>query len=129
MLRNLATSILLHERVQTTLPKAKEIRPIVESLITTAKSATLVSRRKLATYLLDKNAVEKALRELGPLYQKRNGGYTRIVKSGFRTGDNAPMAYIELIDTEKLIKKTVQKKEDKKSPAPEKEVLKDKKEK
>lgn len=109
MLRNLATSVLLHEKVKTTLPKAKEIRSIVESLITSAKAGDLTARRKLSSYLLDKNAVEKALRELGPLYEKRNGGYTRIIKAGSRVGDNAPMAYIELLDTEKLIKKEMKK--------------------
>lgn len=109
MLRNLATSVILHEKVKTTLPKAKEIRPIVERVLTKAKKNDINTRRALNTYLLDKNATEKALVELGPLYAERNGGYTRITKIGPRGGDAAEMAYIELLDVEKLVKKTKEK--------------------
>lgn len=109
MLRNLATSVILHERVKTTLPKAKEIRPIVERVLTKAKRNDINTRRALNAYLLDKNATEKALVELGPLYAERNGGYTRITKIGPRGGDAAEMAYIELLDVEKLIKKIKEK--------------------
>lgn len=105
MFRNLATSVILHEKVKTTLPKAKEIRPIVEKLITTAKKGDVNAIRKLNAYLLDKNATEKMITELGPLYQKRNGGYTRITKLGFRSSDAAEMAQIELLDVEKIVKK------------------------
>lgn len=105
MFRNLATSVILHEKVKTTLPKAKEIRPIVEKLITIAKKGDINAIRKLNSYLLDKNATEKLITEIAPLYEKRNGGYTRITRAGLRLGDAAQMAIIELLDTEKLIKK------------------------
>jgi len=105
MFRNLATSIILHEKVRTTLPKAKEIRPIVERLITTAKKGDVSAVRKLNAYLLDANATQKLVTEIAPLYEKRNGGYTRIVKVGLRVGDAAQMASIELLDIEKLVKK------------------------
>lgn len=114
MFRNLATSVILHEKVKTTLPKAKEIRPIVERLITVAKKGDLSAIRKLNGYLLDKNASQKLLVEIAPLYEKRNGGYTRIVKIGRRASDAAEMAYIELLDIEKLVKKPVKKTEVKK---------------
>lgn len=104
MLRNMATSVILHEKIKTTLPKAKEIRPIVEKLITTAKKGDLAAIRKLNAYLLDKNATEKMITEIAPLYEKRHGGYTRITKIGLRAGDAAEMAYIELLDVEKIVK-------------------------
>ena len=104
MLRNMATSVILHEKIKTTLPKAKEIRPIVERLITTAKKGDLNAIRKLNAYLLDKNATQKMITEIAPLYEKRHGGYTRITKIGLRAGDAAEMAYIELLDVEKLTK-------------------------
>ncbi len=107
MLRNLATSLILHEKIKTTLPKAKEIRPIVEKLITKGSKDNFVTRRRLNAYLLDKNATEKIITEIAPLYESRKGGYTRIVKLGIRPGDAAEMAYIELLDTEKLTKKAV----------------------
>jgi large subunit ribosomal protein L17 len=110
MFRNLATSIILHERVKTTLPKAKEVRPKLEKLITIAKKGDLSATRKLHAYLLDRKAAEKLLVEIAPLYEKRMGGYTRIIKLGSRPGDGAEMAVIELIDTDKLIKKMKEKK-------------------
>jgi len=113
MFRNLATSIVLHEKVKTTLPKAKEIRPIVERLITTAKKGDVNAFRNLNAYLLDKNATQKLITEIAPLYEKRNGGYTRITKVGLRVGDAAQMAQIELLDVEKLVKKQKAKKETK----------------
>jgi len=105
MLRNLATSVLLHEKVRTTVTKAKEIRPVVEKLITKAKKGDLNAQRILNSYLLDENAVKKTITELAPLYKDRKGGYTRIVKIGKREGDASEMAYIELLDIDKLVKK------------------------
>lgn len=120
MFRNLATSIVLHEKVKTTLPKAKEIRPIVERLITTAKKGDVNAFRKLNAYLLDKNATQKLITEIAPIYEKRNGGYIRITKLGLRVGDAAQMAQVELLDIEKLVKKTkeVKKKPEKKKVKP-----------
>lgn len=97
MMRNLATSILLYEHVNTTLAKAKVVRPIVEKLITTGKKKDLAARRKLATFLLSENAVNKVLEEIGPRYQDRAGGYTRIIKLGTRQGDGAEIAQIQLV--------------------------------
>ncbi len=105
MLRNLATSIVLHEKVKTTLPKAKAIRSQLEKMITVAKKGDLAATRKLNSYFLDVNASQKLLKELAPLYAKRNGGYLRITKIGPRVGDNAEMVFIEFLDTEKLVKK------------------------
>lgn len=105
MLRNLATSIILHEKVRTTTTKAKEIRPIVEKLITKAKKGDVNAQRALNAYLLDENAARKTIVELAPLYKDRQGGYTRIVKTGKREGDASEMAYIELLDVDKLVKK------------------------
>jgi large subunit ribosomal protein L17 len=122
LLRSLATSVILYEKVKTTLPKAKEIRPIVEKLITTAKKGDLSAIRELNKYLLDEKAAQKLISELGPLYKDRNGGYTRIVKIQNRFGDNASMAIIELLDTEKLTrpaneeKPSTKKKEEKSAP-------------
>lgn len=132
MFRNLATSIVLHEKVRTTLPKAKEIRPIVEKLITTAKKGDINAIRKLNSYLLDKNAAEKLITEIAPLYEKRNGGYTRITKVGLRVGDAAQMATIELLDVENIVKNTKAKPEKtkvakKKVEAPKKAVKSEKK--
>ncbi len=131
MFRNLATSVVLHEKVRTTLPKAKEIRPIVEKLITTAKKGDVNATRKLNSYLLDKNATEKLITEIAPLYEKRKGGYTRITKVGLRVGDAAQMATIELLDIEKLVKKVTAKTEKsvpaKKEPKAKKEAKTEKK--
>ena len=98
MLRNLAASILRHETVKTTLPKAKEIRGVVEPLITLAKEDSVAKRRQAFDRLRDREVVTKLFNDLGPHYKERAGGYLRIMKCGFRTGDNAPMAYIQLVD-------------------------------
>ncbi|MFA5185582.1 MAG: 50S ribosomal protein L17 [Patescibacteria group bacterium] len=97
MLRNLATSLVLYEQMNTTLAKAKAIRPIVEKLITTGRTKTLTSRRQLARVLNVESAVNKVLEELGPRYAKRPGGYTRIIKLGTRQGDGAEIAQIQLV--------------------------------
>ena len=98
MFRNMANSLFLHEVIKTTLPKAKELRKIAEPLITLAKTPTLANRRLAFNRLRDRDMVTKLFEELGPRYQARPGGYMRILKYGFRQGDNAPMAYIELVD-------------------------------
>ena len=98
MLRNMATSLLQHETIRTTVPKAKELRRVVEPLITLAKEPTLANRRLAFDRLRDRSIVTKLFAELGPRYQARPGGYTRILKMGFRVGDNAPMAFVELVD-------------------------------
>ncbi len=98
MLRNMMNSLLLHEAIKTTLPKAKELRRVVEPMITLAKEPTLANKRLAFNRLRDRDMVVKLFAELGPRYQTRPGGYTRILKMGFRVGDNAPMAYVELVD-------------------------------
>ena len=98
MFRNMATSLLRHEVIKTTLPKAKELRRVAEPLITLGKTPTLANRRLAFDRLRDREMVVKLFDELGPRFQKRNGGYLRILKCGFRQGDNAPMAYVELLD-------------------------------
>ena len=98
MLRNMTVSLLKHEAIKTTLPKAKELRRVAEPLITLAKDATLANRRLAFDRLRDRDMVVKLFDELGPRYKARNGGYLRILKMGFRVGDNAPMAYVELLD-------------------------------
>ena len=98
MLRNMAASLLKHETIRTTVPKAKELRRVVEPLITLAKTDGVANRRLAFARLRDKVAVGKLFVELGPRYRERKGGYTRILKCGFRVGDNAPMAYVELVD-------------------------------
>src|SRR5689334_3131786 len=98
MLRNMATSLLRHEVIKTTLPKAKELRRVAEPLITLGKNATLANRRLAFSRLRDRDIVGKLFEELGPRYLTRNGGYLRILKCGFRVGDNAPMALVELVD-------------------------------
>ncbi len=98
MFRNMAVSLLTHEAIKTTLPKAKELRRVVEPLITLGKNPTLANRRLAFARLRDRDAVTKLFNEIGPRYQARNGGYTRVLKMGFRQGDNAPMAYMELVD-------------------------------
>src|SRR5260221_11481461 len=97
LLRNLATSLVLYERMNTTLAKAKVIRPIVEKLITTGRKKTLAARRELTRVLTVESAVNKVLEELGPRYATRPGGYTRIIKLGTRQGDGAEIAQIQLI--------------------------------
>ena len=98
MLRNMCVSLLTHEAIKTTLPKAKELRRVVEPLITLGKAPSLANKRLAFSRLRDRNAVVKLFGELGPRYDKRPGGYTRILKMGFRVGDNAPMAFVELVD-------------------------------
>lgn len=98
MLRNMTNSLLRHETIKTTLPKAKELRRVVEPMITLGKTPTLANRRLAFNRLRDRDIVVKLFAELGPRYAKRNGGYLRILKFGFRNGDNAPMALVELLD-------------------------------
>ena len=98
MLRNMTNSLLTHEVIKTTLPKAKELRRVAEPMITLAKEPTLANRRLAFNRLRDRDVVTKLFNELGPRYAKRNGGYLRILKYGFRQGDNAPMALVELMD-------------------------------
>jgi large subunit ribosomal protein L17 len=98
MLRNMSNSLLRHELIKTTLPKAKELRRVVEPLITLAKEPTVANRRLAFNRLRDREMVTKLFDELGPRFLARPGGYTRILKFGFRVGDNAPMALMELVD-------------------------------
>ena len=98
MLRNMTNSLLKHEVIKTTLPKAKELRRVVEPMITLGKIATVANRRLAFNRLRDRDMVTKLFNELGPRYAKRSGGYLRILKYGFRQGDNAPMALVELMD-------------------------------
>ena len=98
MLRNMSNSLLRHELIKTTLPKAKELRRVVEPLITLGKEPTLANRRLAFNRLRDRDIVTKLFGELGPRYKTRPGGYLRILKFGFRQGDNAPMALVELVD-------------------------------
>src|SRR5512143_3912581 len=98
MLRNMTNSLLKHEIIKTTLPKAKELRRVVEPMITLGKIATVANRRLAFNRLRERDMVTKLFNELGPRYAKRNGGYLRILKYGFRQGDNAPMALVELMD-------------------------------
>jgi large subunit ribosomal protein L17 len=98
LFRNLSISLLTHEVIKTTLPKAKELRPFVEKIITLAKNDTLANRRLAISILGNQDIVEKLFKEIGSRSSKRNGGYTRILKFGFRTGDKAPMALMELVD-------------------------------
>jgi large subunit ribosomal protein L17 len=98
MLRNMCNSLITHEAIKTTLPKAKELRMAVEPLITLGKVPTLANRRLAFDRTRDRDVVAKLFNELGPRYNARPGGYTRILKMGFRVGDNAPMAFVELVD-------------------------------
>jgi len=98
LLRNLAAALIKHEQITTTLPKAKELRRVVEPIITLGKKPSLSNRRLAFSRLRDREMVVKVFGELGPRYAKRNGGYLRILKHGFRRGDNAPMALVELMD-------------------------------
>ena len=124
MLRNMTVSLLRHEEITTTLPKAQELRRVVEPMITLGKKATLANRRLAFDRLRDRGIVEKLFDDLGPRYAKRNGGYLRILKSGFRKGDNAPLALVTLMDRpqetpepkpDEKKKKTEAKSEEKKS--------------
>ncbi|MBA2483199.1 MAG: 50S ribosomal protein L17 [Nitrosomonas sp.] len=98
MLRNMSNSLIRHEVIKTTLPKAKELRRVAEPMITLGKKPSLSNRRLAFDRLRDRDSVVKLFAELGPRYQTRNGGYIRILKYGFRKGDNAPMALVELLD-------------------------------
>ena len=98
MFRNMAVSLFRHEQIRTTLPKAKELRRVAEPLITMAKNPTMARRRLAFARLRDMDIVGKLFDELAPRYKARLGGYTRILKCGFRRGDNAPMAYVQLVD-------------------------------
>jgi large subunit ribosomal protein L17 len=98
MFRNMANALLTHEEITTTLPKAKELRRVVEPMITIGKKPTLANRRLAYNRLRDRDTVSKLFAVLGPRYAKRNGGYLRILKNGFRKGDNAPMALMSLMD-------------------------------
>ena len=98
MLRNLTNSLLRHEVIKTTLPKAKELRRMAEPMITLGKKPSLANRRLAFDRLRDREMVVKLFNDLGPRFQTRNGGYLRILKCGFRLGDNAPMALVELVD-------------------------------
>ena len=98
LMRNMSVALLRHETIRTTLPKAKELRRVVEPLITLAKEPTVANRRLAFNRLRDRDVVVKLFNELGPRYATRPGGYTRILKMGFRVGDNAPMAFVELVD-------------------------------
>jgi large subunit ribosomal protein L17 len=98
MLRNMTNSLLRHEAIKTTLPKAKELRRVVEPLITLGREPTVANKRLAFNRLRDREMVVKLFSEIGPRYKARNGGYTRILKMGFRVGDNAPMAFMELVD-------------------------------
>lgn len=95
---NMAAALITHEQIKTTLPKAKDLRPVVEKLITLGKRGDLHARRQAVSQLRDEVAAKKLFEVLGPRYQERKGGYTRVLKAGFRYGDAAPMAFIELVD-------------------------------
>ena len=98
MLRNMACSLITHEAIRTTLPKAKELRRVVEPLITLAKEPTVANKRLACNRLRDRDVVVKLFNDVAPRFATRQGGYTRILKMGFRAGDNAPMAYMELVE-------------------------------
>jgi large subunit ribosomal protein L17 len=98
MFANMAASLIVHEQVVTTLPKAKDLRPLFEKLITLGKRGDLHARRRAVSEIKDQAAVKKLFDVIGPRYKSRNGGYTRIIKAGFRYGDSAPVAVIELVD-------------------------------
>ena len=98
MFANMAASLIEHEQIVTTLPKAKELKPIMDKLVTLAKKGDLHARRQAIAQIRDKSAVQKLFEVMGERYKDRNGGYTRVLKAGFRFGDNAPRAVIELVD-------------------------------
>jgi large subunit ribosomal protein L17 len=98
MLRNMSNSLIQHELIKTTLPKAKELRPVIERMITLAKVDSVANKRLAFSRLRDRDMVTKLFAEIGPRYKARPGGYVRILKYGFRKGDNAPMALVELVD-------------------------------
>lgn len=104
MFANMSVSLVMHEQIKTTLPKAKELRPFIEKLVTKAKKSNLSTQTYLLSKIKDKNAVGKLLNVLGKRYQSRAGGYTRVIKAGYRFGDMAPMAYIEFVERDSLAK-------------------------
>jgi large subunit ribosomal protein L17 len=104
MFANMAAALIKHEQIVTTLPKAKDLRPIVEKLITLGKRGDLHSRRRAIAEVRDVPMVKKLFEVLAPRYKERNGGYTRVLKAGFRYGDNAPVAVIELVDRDETAK-------------------------
>ena len=106
MLRNMMNSLIEHEAIKTTVPKAKELRRVVEPMITLAKEPTVANRRLAFDRLRDRDIVTKLFNELGPRFKARPGGYTRILKMGFRVGDNAPMALVELVDRPEISAET-----------------------
>lgn len=108
MFRNMAVSLMDHEIIRTTLPKAKELRRVAEPLITMAKVDSVAKRRLAFSRLRDRDAVTKLFNELGPRYKERPGGYVRILKCGVRTGDKAPMAYVELVDRPETTEEVVE---------------------
>ena len=111
MLRNMMNSLFTHEAIRTTLPKAKELRRVVEPLITLGKQPTVANRRLAFSRLRDRDIVTKLFTDLGPHFKARPGGYTRILKMGFRVGDNAPMAYVELVDRPEMAEAPAEKAE------------------
>jgi large subunit ribosomal protein L17 len=106
MLRNMMNSLIAHEAIKTTVPKAKELRRVVEPMITLAKEATVANRRLAFDRLRDRDSVTKLFDVLGPRFKARPGGYTRILKMGFRVGDNAPMALVELVERSEEVSET-----------------------
>ena len=106
MLQNMMNSLIEHELIKTTVPKAKELRRVIEPMITLAKNPTLANKRLAFDRLRSRDSVVKLFGELGPRYQARPGGYTRILKMGFRVGDNAPMALVELVDRPEIAEET-----------------------
>ena len=112
MLRNMMCSLIKHEAIKTTLPKAKELRRVVEPMITLAKEPTVANKRLAFNRLRDREVVVKLFDEIGPRFANRQGGYTRILKMGFRVGDNAPMAYMELTERAAEQAETVEAKEE-----------------
>ena len=123
MFKNMANSLILHETIKTTLPKAKELRRVVEPLITRAKSDSVANRRHIFSKLRDDAMVAKLFVEVGPFYKDRPGGYVRILKAGFRTGDKAPMALVQLVDFESVEEVVTEApKKEAKTAAPKKEA-------
>lgn len=110
---NMAASLIKHEQIKTTLPKAKDLRPVVEKLITLAKKGDLSARRQALAFIYDEAVVAKLFAVIGTRYKDRQGGYTRIIKAGFRFGDNAPVAIIELVDRDESAKGSDSKVEEK----------------
>jgi len=123
MFKNMANSLILHETIKTTLPKAKELRRVVEPLITRAKSDSVANRRHIFSKLRDDAMVAKLFVEVGPFYKDRPGGYVRILKAGFRSGDKAPMALVQLVDFESVEEVVTEApKKEAKTAAPKKEA-------